>query len=63
MSLHRSKRPVGLIVAGLAEVEVDLVRDMTGVLTSFSARLYGKRAAANRAQKALAAASGESDVA
>jgi putative resolvase len=38
------------------EVEDDLVRDMTDVLTSFCARLYGKRAAKNRARKALAAA-------
>lgn len=34
----------------------DLVRDMTEVLTSLCARLYGKRAAANRAKRALAAA-------
>lgn len=34
----------------------DLVRDMTDVLTSFCARRYGKRAARNRAEKALAAA-------
>ena len=34
----------------------DLVRDMTDVLTSFCARLYGKRAVRNRAKKALAAA-------
>jgi len=33
----------------------DLVRDMTEVLTSFCARLYGRRAAAHRAAKALAA--------
>ena len=38
------------------EVEDDLVRDMTEVLTSFCARLYGKRAAANRARRALEAA-------
>ena len=38
------------------EVEDDLVRDMTDVLTWFCARLYGKRAARNRAKKALAAA-------
>ena len=39
------------------EVEDDLVRDMTEVLTSFCARLYGKRSAARRAEKALQAAS------
>lgn len=38
------------------ELEDDLVRDMTDVLTSFCARRYGKRAARNRAEKALAAA-------
>jgi putative resolvase len=31
----------------------DLVRDMTEVLTSFCARLYGRRSARNRAEKAL----------
>jgi len=31
----------------------DLVRDMTEVLTSFCARLYGRRGARNRAEKAL----------
>jgi putative resolvase len=38
------------------EAEDDLVRDMTDVLTSFCAHLYGRRAARNRAKKALAAA-------
>lgn len=38
------------------EVADDLVRDMTEVLTSFCARLYGKRAAANKAKRALEAA-------
>jgi putative resolvase len=37
----------------------DLVQDMVDVLTSFCARLYGPRAAKNRAAKALAAAQGE----
>ena len=46
-----------------AEVDDDLVRDMTEVLTSFCARLYGRRTAAHRAAKALAAAQEESDVA
>ncbi|MCG4568155.1 IS607 family transposase, partial [Bifidobacterium adolescentis] len=31
------------------------VRDMTEVLTSFCARLYGRRAAKHRAEKALEA--------
>ncbi len=38
--------------------------DMTEILTSMCARLYGKRAAQNRAKRALAAAaSGEVDAA
>lgn len=45
-----------LIVIDDAEVESDLVRDMTEILTSFCARLYGPPAAACRAQRALAAA-------
>ena len=39
-----------------AEVDEDLVRDMTEILTSMCARLYGKRGAENRAKRALAAA-------
>lgn len=35
------------------ETEDDLIRDMTEVLTSFCARMYGKRGAKNKAQKAL----------
>jgi predicted site-specific integrase-resolvase len=38
------------------EVTDDLVSDMIEVLTSFCARLYGRRSAKNRAKKALAAA-------
>jgi predicted site-specific integrase-resolvase len=38
-----------------AEVDDDLVGDMTEILTSMCARLYGKRAAENRAKRALAA--------
>jgi predicted site-specific integrase-resolvase len=44
-----------LLVAGPAEIDEDLVRDVTEILTSLCARLYGRRAAANRAAKALAA--------
>ncbi|WP_423921089.1 IS607 family transposase [Candidatus Poriferisodalis sp.] len=40
------------------EIEDDLVRDVTEVLTSMCARLYGKRSAARRAQRALEAAAG-----
>ncbi len=42
-----------LVVVDDGEVEDDLVRDMVEVLTSFCARLYGKRSARNRAEKAL----------
>jgi len=45
-----------LVVVDNAEVDDDLVRDMTEILTSMCARFYGKRAAANRAKRALAAA-------
>ncbi|UQX12496.1 IS607 family transposase [Candidatus Mycobacterium methanotrophicum] len=45
-----------LIVVDSAEVDDDLVRDITEILTSMCARLYGKRAAANRAKRAVAAA-------
>ena len=41
-----------------AEVPEDLVRDMTGILTCFCARLYGKRSAANRARRAMESVSG-----
>jgi predicted site-specific integrase-resolvase len=45
-----------LVVVDAAEVDDDLVRDMTEILTSMCARLYGKRAAQSRARRALAAA-------
>ena len=47
-----------LIVIDDAEVPDDLVRDMTEILTCFCARLYGKRSAANKARRAVEAASG-----
>lgn len=46
-----------VVVADPSEMEDDLVQDMVDVLTSFYARLYGRRAAKNRALKALEAAS------
>ncbi|MFD9222531.1 IS607 family transposase [Streptomyces sp. NPDC060064] len=45
-----------LVVLDDGEVEDDPVRDMVEVLTSFCARLYGRRSAKNRAQKAVEAA-------
>ncbi|WP_073948455.1 IS607 family transposase [Streptomyces kebangsaanensis] len=45
-----------LVVLDDGEAEDDLVRDMAEVLTSFCARLYGRRSAKNRARRALEAA-------
>jgi putative resolvase len=42
-----------LVIADFFELKDDLVQDMIEVLTSFCARLYGKRSAKNRAKKAL----------
>lgn len=42
-----------LIVIDSTELKDDLVQDMIDVLTSFCARLYGERAAKNRALKAM----------
>jgi putative resolvase len=47
------------LVVETNEIESDLVRDMTEVLTSLCARLYGKRSAKRRAEKALTAAAGQ----
>ncbi len=53
-AMAASKRQ--LIVVEEGELADDLVRDMTEVLTSFCARLYGQRSAKNRARRALEAA-------
>ncbi|MBI5756035.1 MAG: IS607 family transposase [Nitrospirae bacterium] len=42
-----------IIVVDQSELKDDLVQDMTQVLTSFCARLYGKRFARNKARKAI----------
>lgn len=52
-----------LVVVDSAEVDDDLMRDMTEILTSMCARLYGKRAAQNRAKRALAAAADDAEAA
>ena len=44
-----------VFVVDAAELQDDLVRDVTEVLTSLCARLYGRRAAAHRAKRALEA--------
>jgi predicted site-specific integrase-resolvase len=48
-----------LVVVDAAEVDDDLVGDMTEILTLMCAPLCGKRAAENRAKRALAAAATE----
>jgi len=48
-----------LLVADPAEVDDDLVRDVTEILTSLCARLYGRRAAENRVSRAVVAAAAE----
>ena len=46
----------GLLVIEDNEVDDDLVRDVTEILTCFCARLYGRGSAANRARQAISAA-------
>lgn len=45
-----------LVVVDSAEVGDDLLRDMTEIIASLCARLYGKAAAANRVRHAVDAA-------
>ena len=52
-------RGARILVMEEGELEDDLVRDVTEVMTSLCARLYGRRSAHRRAERALAAA-GES---
>ena len=47
-----------VVVADEKEMTDDLVLDMIDVLTSFCARLYGKRSAKNKAKKAMKAMEG-----
>ncbi|MCX4881672.1 MULTISPECIES: IS607 family transposase [unclassified Streptomyces] len=47
-----------LVVLDPAEAADDLVRDITEVLTSMCARLYGRRSAMHRAARAVAVATG-----
>ena len=42
-----------LVVMDPAELDDDLVRDMTEILTSFCARLYGKGASVNRVRRVV----------
>ena len=49
-------RGARILVMDEAELEDDLVWDVTEVMTSLCARLYGRRSARRRAERALAAA-------
>ena len=49
-------RGARILVMDEAELEDDLVRDVTEVMTSLFARLYGRRSARRRAERAMAAA-------
>ena len=51
-----SARGCRILVVDNGEVEDDLVRDATEVMTSLCARLYGKRSARRRGERAVAAA-------
>jgi len=55
-AMEASKRQI--MVMNETEYIDDIVQDMTDVMTSFCARLYGKRGAQNRAKRALKAAEG-----
>jgi putative resolvase len=48
-----------IVVTGPGETAGDLVRDMTGILTSVCVRLYGRRGARSRAVRAVTAAGHE----
>ena len=49
-------RGARILVMEQADMEDDLVRDVTEVMTSLCARLYGRRLARRRAERALSAA-------
>ena len=48
-------RGARLIVVNDVELQDDLVQDMIEVMSSFCARLYGRRSARNRARRAIRA--------
>ena len=56
-ALHAQGRRI--IVANEGEQKLDIVQDFIDVVTAMCARIYGRRAAKNRAQRALAAAEAE----
>jgi len=53
-----SARGRRLLVADPSEVDDDLVGEVAEILASLCARLYGRRAAADRARRAVASARG-----
>ncbi|OQO90160.1 hypothetical protein B1813_20050 [Saccharomonospora piscinae] len=61
--IRLSPPPEGSLLFGVMgendEVADDLVRDITEVLTSMCARLYGRRSAKKRAQNGVAACAAE----
>jgi len=48
-----------ILVMEAGEQKLDIVQDFVDVVTSMCARIYGRRAAGNRAKRALAAAAEE----
>lgn len=56
LSAALSAQGRAILVVDEGELDDDLVRDMTEVLTSFCARLYGRRGARNRALRAITTA-------
>ena len=56
MEAALAARGARILVMDEGELEDDLVRDITEVMTSLCARLYGRRSARRRAERALAAA-------
>ena len=60
-ALRAQKRKI--LVVDDSELPDDLVRDMTEVMTSLCARVYGRRGAAKRAAAALTAAESAADAA
>lgn len=59
LSASLAGRGARVMVMEEGEVGDDLVRDITEVMTSLCARLYGKRSARRRAERAVAAAGAE----
>ena len=52
-------RGARIVAMDEGELEDDPVRDVTGVMTSLCARLYGRRSARRRAERAMSAAAAE----